>query len=103
MPGLDDEGAFPDMHVKQPAPRVDATHREASTGPSYEQRPGENGPDRGARAPRGTDAVEQAVESAFFGQGSDLSAYDAEVDRVVDRLYREVERRMRIERERRGL
>jgi len=103
VPGLDDlgEGRFPDLHVKQPAPRVDATHREARSGPRYEQRPGES--ERRADESRGTDPVERAVEDAFFGQGSDLSAYDAEVDRVVDRLYREVERKMRIERERRGL
>jgi hypothetical protein len=102
LPGPD-EDRFPDLHVTEPAPRVDATRREATSGPRYEQRTGRDERGSGDEPRRGTDAVERAVEAAFFGQGSDLSAYDAEIDRVVDRLYREVERKMRIERERRGL
>jgi len=110
-PGPGDAGIdpFPDLDIKQPAPRVDATRRDTGSGPQYETRPDDGGRgggrDRGGRrgAGRDTDGVGRAVEEAFFGQGSDLTAYDAEIDRVVDRLYREVERKMRIERERRGL
>lgn len=104
VPQLDaPEDRFPDMHVKRPAPRVDATHRESTPGPRYDQRAGESVPGRDDRSRRGGDAVERAVEEAFFGRGSGLSAYDSDIDRVVNRLYREVERKMRIERERRGL
>jgi hypothetical protein len=39
----------------------------------------------------------------FFESGTGLSAHNSAVDRIVDKLYREVERRMQIERERRGL
>ncbi len=104
VPQLDaPEDRFPDMHVKRPAPRVDATHRESTPGRRHEQRAGESVPGRDDESRRGGDAVERAVEEAFFGQGSGLSAYDSDIDRVVNRLYREVERKMRIERERRGL
>jgi hypothetical protein len=82
---------------------VDVTHRETADGPRYDQRAGRDERGRASEPRRAADGIERAVEDAFFGQGSDLSAYDAEIDRVVDRLYREVERKMRIERERRGL
>ncbi|MEF8851050.1 MAG: hypothetical protein V5A44_03445 [Haloarculaceae archaeon] len=82
---------------------MDATHREARSGPRYGQRAAEGGPGRDDQPRRDTDDVERAVEAAFFGRGTGLSAYDSEIDRVVERLYREVERKMRIERERRGL
>jgi hypothetical protein len=106
LSGLDGVGAdpYPDLDVRRPAPTVDATRRDEQRGPRYEERPDDVGHERadsGARRATG-DPVERAVED-MFRQGSDLSAYDAEIDRVVDRLYREVERKMRIERERRGL
>lgn len=107
-PGVRDAGLdpYPDLDIRRPAPRVDATAGETQSGPRYERRPGDGG--QGARQasdgvrPTGG-GVERAVEEALFREGSDLSAHNAELDRVVDRLYRQVERRMEIERERRGL
>ncbi|PSQ19187.1 hypothetical protein BRD00_02785 [Halobacteriales archaeon QS_8_69_26] len=50
-----------------------------------------------------TEDVSPGVDELLSPEGPELLAYDADVDRVVDRLYRELERKMRIERERRGL
>jgi hypothetical protein len=101
--GLD---SYPDLDIRRPAPRVDATRGEHQSGPRDERRPEESG--QGTRRessgvrPTGGD-LGRAVEEALFRGGSDLSAHNTELDRVVDRLYRQVERRMEIERERRGL
>jgi|GEM_PF-2545101 len=107
-PSVGDAGIdpYPDLDIRQPAPRVDATRGESQAGPRYERRPEESGQrtrheSGGVRPTSG--GVERAVEEALFREGSDLSAHNAELDRVVDRLYRQVERRMEIERERRGL
>jgi hypothetical protein len=107
-PGVGDAGLdpYPDLDIRRPAPRVDATRGESQAGPRYERRPEESGQgtrrESGGVRPTGG-GVERAVEEALFREGSDLSAHNAELDRVVDRLYRQVERRMEIERERRGL
>lgn len=109
-PGPGDAGidAYPDLDIRQPAPRVDATRREQS-GPRYETSPDASASGRtrdhtrGREQGRNGEGIDRAIEEAFFGQRSDLSAHSAEIDRVVERLYREVERRMEIERERRGL
>lgn len=94
-PAVDD--GFPDLDLKRPAPRVDATRQETDE-QVREPRPAE--PDRSSDLP---DDAERAIREAFFEPGAELSAHSSEVDRVVDKLYREVERRMQIERERRGL
>jgi hypothetical protein len=106
--GVRDE--FPSLDVKQPAPTVDATpragrpERRGQQSPDQRPPPREDWPsDRGDGDERREDPPRRAVQDAFFDQGSELMASDAEVDRVVEKLYREVERKMRIERERRGL
>ncbi len=110
VPGLGERGRqsgdtgpgaqFPDLDIRRPAPTVDATRRdEVTRAPADDRRP-----EREADRSRDTDhEMEGAIEEVFSRHGSDLTAYNSEVDRVVDRLYREVERKMRIERERRGL
>jgi hypothetical protein len=96
--GVEAADRFPDLDVKRPAPTVDVTSRSRRDGPDERPPPGDG--DRGSAS---TERGERAVEEAFFGNGPDPLASDAEVDRVVDRIYRKVERKMRIERERRGL
>lgn len=96
-PGTTDE--FPDLDVKRSAPRVDAT-REESTEQVRADRDRRPGPER---PPRGPEEAEQAIQEVFFESGTGLSPHNSAVDRIVDKLYREVERRIEIERERRGL
>jgi len=82
------------MDLVTPAPSVDATDDDAR-----DSRSGRSDRDRG------TDREHRPapVEELFSPDGPDRLAFDAEMDRVVDELYRRIERRMRIERERRGL
>lgn len=96
----------PDLDLHRPAPTVDATRGEEvarqepperDTEPRSDQRSGTR-----PKGDVGTEA-ERAIEETFLGSGSEPSVYSADVDRIVDRLYREVERKMQIERERRGL
>ncbi|MEF8776732.1 MAG: hypothetical protein V5A43_09565 [Haloarculaceae archaeon] len=106
--GLSDRGTTdrPDLDLHRPAPTVDATRGEEiarqgpperETGPRADRRSGDREEGGG-----GTEA-ERAIEETFLGNRSEPSVYSADVDRIVDRLYREVERKMQIERERRGL
>lgn len=91
-------GSYPDLNLERPAPRVDVTRREES-----EPTRVDDGPPEPDRAREVADEAERAIQEAFFGQGGGLSTHDTAVDRVVDKLFQEVERRMQIERERRGL
>ncbi len=43
------------------------------------------------------------IDDVFGPGGTEFPSFDADVDRIVDRIYKELERKMRIERERRGL
>lgn len=94
-PGATDE--FPDLDVKRSAPRVDATRAESGDRPRTDSQPEPQGP------PDRPNEAEQAIQEVFFESGTGLSPHNSAVDRIVDKLYREVERRIEIERERRGL
>jgi hypothetical protein len=85
---------YPDLTVKTLAPRIDVTRREE---PEREatHRSREQGRGAGGRAPD--------VDELLPGTGIDAGPSNAEMDRLVEKLHREIERKMRIERERRGL
>jgi hypothetical protein len=83
--------------VKRSAPRVDATREESTERVRADRQP------EPERAPRGPEEAERAIQEVFFESGTGLSPHNSAVDRIVDKLYREVERRIEIERERRGL
>jgi serine/arginine repetitive matrix protein 2 len=94
-PGAVEE--FPTMDVKRSPARIDREREES----------GERAqPDRSPEPERQSDGparAEEAIQEVFFESGTGLSSHSSEVDRLVEKLYRKVERRMQIERERRGL
>jgi len=85
---------YPDLTVKTLAPRIDVTRREE---PEREvtHRSREQGRGGGSGGPD--------VDEFLPGSGMDAGPSNAEMDRLVEKLHREIERKMRIERERRGL
>lgn len=94
----------PDRPVSSPA--------EASTGSpprAVRDVPGAGWQDAGRAAeqrdaPSGRDhGHDLDLVDVFFGRSGGVPAHDADVDRLVENLYRAIERKMRIERERRGL
>lgn len=100
---------YPEFSFKTLAPRRDVTRREVSDGPA-DGRPwgiDRSGPRHGERAPDLGDAFSSAGAGpktrTGTGTGAGIPTSNADVDRIVDRLYRALERRTRIEHERRGL
>lgn len=87
---------YPEFTFKELAPRIDVTRREAPTRRDVSRR--ESGGDRRDRTGGRLD-VEDLLDSADLGR----SEYPADVGRLVEKLHRDLERRRRIERERRGL
>lgn len=85
---------YPDLTVKTLAPKIDATRREETSADRdiTHREPTQRGPER-----RTERAESRRVSS------SDVPGRPADVDRMVEQLRREMERKMRIERERRGL
>ncbi|PSP60053.1 hypothetical protein BRC73_04130 [Halobacteriales archaeon QH_7_66_37] len=92
--GRETASLYPDLTVKTLAPRIDATQREESTRDVTR---------RSREQERGAGEREQDLEELLSGSGIDASPSSTQVDRLVEKLYRKLERKMRIERERRGL
>ena len=92
--GRETASLYPDLTVKTLAPRIDATQREESTRDVTR---------RSREQERGAGGREQDLEELLSGSGIDASPSSTQVDRLVEKLYRKLERKMRIERERRGL
>lgn len=84
---------YPDLTVKTLAPTVDVTHREQRRDITHRSEPDR----QSAGATRG------GLDELVSGDGPERSKYPSDVDRIVEKLYREIERKSRIERERRGL
>jgi hypothetical protein len=92
----------PSMDLARPAPSVDRTRTDD------DRSGGDHRTGTEASTGRETDGRDRTHRSApvtelFAPGGPENPGFDAEMDRVVDELYRRIERRMRIERERRGL
>lgn len=93
----------PSMDLARPAPSVDRTTTDHGRSGRDDRDPvGMTSPETGTG---GRDRTHRPapVEELFAPGGPENPGFDAELDRVVDELYRRIERRMRIERERRGL
>jgi len=84
---------YPDLTVKTLAPRIDVTRRDIT-----HRDTGQGG--QGSQS-RGTERA--GVDEIVSAGGPERSPYPSDIDRVVEKLYREIERKSRIERERRGL
>jgi serine/arginine repetitive matrix protein 2 len=87
-----DSAVGSDLTVRTLAPRIDATRR--GDGPRDITHT-----DRRGAGP----AAEPLDAESLFRAASSGERAPADIDQVVERLYRRIERRMRIERERRGL
>ncbi len=85
---------YPDLTVKTLAPRIDVTRREEPER-DVTHRSRERGRDAGGSV--------QDIDEFLPGSGIDAGPSNAEMDRLVEKLHRRIERKMRIERERRGL
>jgi len=94
--GRETSTLYPDLTVKTLAPRIDATQREEPTR-DITQRTHEQ-----ERGPGGREQ-DLPLEEMLSGSGIDPSPSSAQIDRLVEKLHRKLERKMRIERERRGL
>lgn len=90
-----DDAAKTDLTVKTLAPRVDATRREDSPRDITHTGQANRNPQSAG------ESVD--VESLFRAAEGGSDRPPAAVDQLVERLYRRIERKMRIERERRGL
>lgn len=85
----------PSTELISPAPTVDGTAADEDRSWTRDRQSDHTSESRRTHRPA-------PVEELFVPGGPDMGA-DAELDRVVDKLYRRIERRLRIERERRGL
>ncbi|PSP27174.1 hypothetical protein BRC65_07205 [Halobacteriales archaeon QH_2_65_14] len=95
--GRDTSTMYPELTVKTLAPRIDVTRRE-ETRRDVTHRPAEG--DRGGRDPASS---AEGLADVVSGRNPTGGTQPADVNRMVERLYREIERKRRIERERRGL
>ena len=95
--GRDTSTMYPELTVKTLAPRIDVTRRE-ETRRDVTHRPAEG--DRGGRDPASS---AEGLADVVSGRDPTGGTQPADVNRMVERLYREIERKRRIERERRGL
>lgn len=90
---------YPDLTVKTLAPRIDVTRREETTRDiTHTGRTPSDPPEQRSGEAAALDSLFRAVEG-----GGGQSRPPAAVDQVVERLYRRIERKRRVERERRGL
>jgi len=86
---------YPDLTVKRLAPRIDVTRRETRQDITHRSTGGGRDPEHGGDA---TDLADR-----FAGGGRRREPRSGDINHVVEKLYREIERKRRIERERRGL
>lgn len=89
---------YPDLTVKTLAPRIDVTRREETRDVTH--RATRTG---GQRRERGGGADPGELADLYASGERGRARYPSDVGRVVEKLYREIERKTRIERERRGL
>jgi len=92
--GRDTPTLYPDLTVKTLAPRIDATRREEGRRDVTQ---------RAREEEQGPSGRERDLDDLLSGGGIDAGPSPAQIDRLVEKLHREIERKMRIERERRGL
>lgn len=84
---------YPELTVKTLAPRIDATRQaESRTDITYVDS------DHSSRG-----GSESATVDNIVAENLSRETQPADVTRIVERVYREIERKRRIERERRGL
>ena len=97
--GRDTATRYPELTVKTLAPRIDATRREDTPRDiTHTDRTHSATRERQTKQGVDLDSLFSAVEG-----GSGGSRPPAAADQVVERLYRKIERKRRVERERRGL
>lgn len=94
---VETEKMYPDFTFKRLAPQVDATPSEPEPRDITYREPERSAPDR----PRET-GFERADVSGMEERAGDFG-HSADLDRMIEKLQRQIERRRRIDRERRGL